>query len=495
MRMSTGHTRVLLTGILPCLAILSLAGCGSSSVTNDAHTDSGSDAPDATDAALDEGPADAGRDAGTTGDNSTGDDGQADLSDMEPLDTGPDVTRWDTTDDHGRDEGLPDIPADGDAGIDDGQPDTPDTFFDSPPDPGDSEDIAECPELDCNIDCPKGFKTDGGGCPTCRCRECGDMQDCFGLADFMCDNPICTSGGDCTCDCGEFADHNYVCPDGTVICMGRCSDSGVTFMHDVEQECPTLCQAGRTIDLQCPDGLFQPWCECRTDDCRPECRNIGTPEEGWYQPCSGEALMLTKCQGHQVFCDKIGSKSEGWYDTAGNRLSWTVCSPAWACRALSDACSSLECSGSEPSGQINCPDGRSSQFCSCTRSGAMECPANPQATCGNHWRGCARAGEFLRTDAWLQCCPGTLRLRPIRDIDGTCVPDDTNPAGSCSECGDGLCESPEDRCNCPEDCLDGLFPGYPGSPCLRDTECPPDLVCGNPSGHSGFCVAGDTRRR
>lgn len=430
------------------------------------------------------GPSDASRDQGTS----------VDASDIIPLDVASDNAIYDLPGDECPDECSLDTHKDGDAENEATDFDVEDSSDVSTDDDGDSQDALDCQDVPCNIECPDGFKIDGNGCRTCRCRECDDLQDCFGLSGFLCDNPVCTPGGDCVCDCRLFADHNYVCPDGTVICMGRCGDSGVTFMHHVEEECPTLCQAGRTIDLQCPGDIFQPWCQCMTNDCRPECRNIGTANEGWYQSCTGEGLILTKCAGHKVFCDKIGSKSEGWYDTAGNRLSWIPCSPSWVCAELSETCTTLECSGAQALGQVNCPDGRSSQFCSCAKSGTMACPANPQATCGNHWRGCVRSGEYIPDDSWLQCCPGTTRLRPVVFAAGRCVNDEANPMGMCTECGDAECESPEDRCNCPEDCLDGEFPGATGSACLRDTECPPGLVCAIPPGQTGSCVAAMTRK-
>jgi hypothetical protein len=260
--------------------------------------------------------------------------------------------------------------------------------------------------------------------------------------------------------------------------MGRCSGAGVTYLQRVEEECPGLCSADETLLVGCPDGQDYEWCTCGTNLCRPVCLNIRTPSEGWYDGCTGELVLASPCAGQAVFCGSIGTKSEGWYDTAGNLVRYDTCKPAKNCAEIADTCPTLECDNTPQTGTVTCPSGMTTDFCSC-ESGTWTCKNYPYSVCGSHWRGCVREGEALADATWLQCCAGTVRLRGVTDDGFACEADQTRPFGSCTACGDGSCVSPEDRCNCPEDCLDGLFPGDTGSECNRNAECPPGHECVN----------------
>ncbi|HPB49987.1 MAG TPA: hypothetical protein PLY68_02305 [Myxococcota bacterium] len=349
-------------------------------------------------------------------------------------------------------------------------------------------DTMECADTECNIVCPSGYRTDPAGCPLCRCRECASAADCADLGGFLCPDPTCTDSGDCVCGCLSFEDLDYGCPDGTIIAFGRCSDAGVTYMKHIEEECPTLCGPSTNIDIGCPDGTNRPWCTCQPTKCRPVCREIGTRSEGWYDPCGGGLIEYAGCRGHAAACVKIGSKSEGWIGTDGSFLGWAVCAPSWSCATIDETCGDTSCHSMDD-GMLVCPDGRSTPFCSCDQ-GLWTCHENPAMTCAGRWRGCVTRTNPLPEDGYLQCCAGLVRLRAVMDSDGTCVTDTERPAGSCSECGDGACETPENRCNCPEDCLDGQFPGSSGSPCLRDTECPWSFSCVGATAGEGVCTPG-----
>ncbi len=87
--------------------------------------------------------------------------------------------------------------------------------------------------------------------------------------------------------------------------------------------------------------------------------------------------------------------------------------------------------------------------------------------CGENYQEdipCKKAGETLILNSDFgtgDCCSGLKKIsNPIRDLSlqDKC-PDPASernivgaPAGICSDCGNGICEDWEDRCNCPVDC-------------------------------------------
>ncbi|MBX7196080.1 MAG: hypothetical protein K1X94_28755 [Sandaracinaceae bacterium] len=68
----------------------------------------------------------------------------------------------------------------------------------------------------------------------------------------------------------------------------------------------------------------------------PSCRNLGTPEAGWYQP-DGTMICAAACGRSSLTCENAGTRSEGWYATpatagcSGSATSglvqWTDCAP------------------------------------------------------------------------------------------------------------------------------------------------------------------------
>jgi len=442
---------------------------------------------------------DSGRQDGLAADTTTTDDGPGDiLSDGSAFDVTTADVHQEVIDDSFTDPGSITDGGRTDAPVDPGHDAITDTVSDATGDsfqdatdtlierPG--LDAAACPDVDCRMECgDAGYKTDELGCPVCRCRECTVNEDCLALGDFLCQTPVCSPEGDCTCDCTDFVDLDYICPDGTVITYGRCSESGITFLNRVEEECPTLCGVDDSLTIGCPDNLDHEWCHCDVDPCRPECRLVGTFSEGWYDGCTDLLIAYDKCAGQEVSCVAIGSKSEAWVDSAGLFLGWDNCAPRWSCDAISDVCPSMICDGTTDPGVLTCPGGSTSEFCTCTLH-QWTCFENPTSVCAGRWRGCAMPLSSFKVGPYFQCCPGLVWLRGVMDNGMGCVTDGCNPSGYCSECGDGACRAPEDRCNCPEDCLSGTFPGYAGSPCRRDTECPPMYECvGNPD-EIGVCT-------
>ena len=71
---------------------------------------------------------------------------------------------------------------------------------------------------------------------------------------------------------------------------------------------------------------------------------------------------------------------------------------------------------------------------------------------------CIPEGEtFLDYPGAPECCDGLTRigLDRVEPVFQLCVPPTGGAdegSGRCTRCGDGLCKSPENKCNCPEDC-------------------------------------------
>lgn len=81
---------------------------------------------------------------------------------------------------------------------------------------------------------------------------------------------------------------------------------------------------------------------------------------------------------------------------------------------------------------------------------------------------CKKAGESVLVS---ECCEGLKEIPPIRIYDDEC--NETGMTGwtyICSDCGNNICESWENKCNCPEDCKESeTLEKCDG--CLYDSRC------------------------
>ena len=172
----------------------------------------------------------------------------------------------------------------------------------------------------------------------------------------------------------------------------------------------------------------------------------------------------------------------------GGLITWAQCATKGDCADLSTVGTTLACTTEDnPPEIIECQDTLAEPFCQC-ESDVWTCANPPTSVCTGHWQGCVAVGEVITSpEDYRQCCPGLVRLQPVNDNDGTCVNDGTS--GTCTACGNGTCDAAENRCNCPEDCMTGDFPGSAGSVCLRDLECPPEYGClWEDNADSGICT-------
>lgn len=94
---------------------------------------------------------------------------------------------------------------------------------------------------------------------------------------------------------------------------------------------------------------------------------------------------------------------------------------------------------------------------------SIDCPA--QMKCENNACvdvGCVEVGGMIpgaispeyRERMATECCVGLERIGYFKNYNADCNPVLLvgGPAGVCSDCGNGICEEWESKCNCPEDC-------------------------------------------
>lgn len=120
----------------------------------------------------------------------------------------------------------------------------------------------------------------------------------------------------------------------------------------------------------------------------------------------------------------------------------------------------------------SCPAGEKDQSCvpqclpkKCTDIVADKCPTqycavmtdcSKQKICQFQMPGeNAKCGNLAYAGQDVECCPGLVRRCGINFLDGSCDMEGKNSIYNlpiCIPCGDGICGSFENHCNCPEDC-------------------------------------------
>jgi hypothetical protein len=190
----------------------------------------------------------------------------------------------------------------------------------------------------------------------------------------------------------------YTCPGGADVPWCACTTLGVRCVEHPEYRCPGLCDPDALTTWTCPGGTQVKWCSCAAPACTPECRNAGTPEEGWYDSCSGGKIKVEPCAGCGVACGAIGSKSEGWGSSCSGLIAWAQCAPTRDCVKSPEAlCPSLDCT--TETATYECPNGVAVPFCHCQPACPPSCGGigTPQ----EGWYDCA--GAFLKADACKGC--------------------------------------------------------------------------------------------
>ena len=106
-------------------------------------------------------------------------------------------------------------------------------------------------------------------------------------------------------------------PDGGNACVnagGRC-------VALVPSACPAPGHVGDATMYGCGPGLGVECCLPAATSTAPVCMNVGTAQEGWYEP-DGTAIcvlgMTPGCAGITARCQHVGTAQQGWYATSGH---------------------------------------------------------------------------------------------------------------------------------------------------------------------------------
>jgi hypothetical protein len=106
-------------------------------------------------------------------------------------------------------------------------------------------------------------------------------------------------------------------PDGGNACVnagGRC-------VALVPSACPAPGHVGDATMYSCGPGLGTECCLPAATSTAPVCMNVGTAQEGWYQPDGTVICVLGTtpgCAGITARCQHVGTAQQGWYATSGH---------------------------------------------------------------------------------------------------------------------------------------------------------------------------------
>jgi len=284
---------------------------------------------------------------------------------------------------------------------------------------------AGCPEVTCDLYCPRGFVRDEGGCEVCSCQE------------------GCTS--DAECAPGEYcvAPPPVGCPPGQR-CFGTC------------EPLPATCSS----NADCREGE---WCNKPVPVCSPD----------------------SACPDLRGRCEAI---PEGWCNSAADCAPGQVCELVASCTALGcwqpalGQCRAASCENGEscPPGEVCMPDPRHpcapGDYCAapmvclptCEGLSPEDCRSRPDC------RAEYKPTMDLPVEDSFRCVPATPC--PAVDCDLWCPFGYQVDANGCQLCA---CRPDEVGCFTDEECA-------PGQRCVFETDgdsyCPPGVWCMPPSG-------------
>jgi hypothetical protein len=274
------------------------------------------------------------------------------------------------------------------------------------------------------------------------CAENGWYGD--GVCDDFCLDPDPDCDGGCHAQGGKFEDMN---PEGK--CCPGLKPVQDQFYDTVAQMCLNY-RCPCFVCINCGDGVCdegENQCTC-PDDC-PACLQEGKGFEDFNTE--------GKC------CGSLVPVPDASYNDVTGECEASRC-PCFVCTACGDGVCGLA------ENQCNCPE---DCLDSCVGEGQGFEDFNIEGKCCD---GLVPVPEMTLNTEWLEC-------------EGTRC-----PCFVCTSCGDDLCGSGENPCNCPEDCAEkcGGFAGLPcpdGKVCIDDPtdSCYPDA---GGADCMGICVEG-----
>ena len=209
---------------------------------------------------------------------------------------------------------------------------------------------------------------------------------------------------------GETAYPSYslICCDGTKLSTNYMIGS---------TECISLPDS--KICLDCGNGICEDWenrCSC-PDDCDP---NGCIARGGTLYPNDGNLCCRGLKAEPNYLWDESGECTEvTGVDMEGATVQELIC---------------VRC------GNGGCEEGENPCICSDCKDDIF------------HGGDCVDFGEMAYASEGLKCCDGKELLPPYEiESSGNCVRAGYDPR-ICLNCGDGICEDPENRCSCPDDC-------------------------------------------
>jgi Chlamydia polymorphic membrane protein (Chlamydia_PMP) repeat len=331
---------------------------------------------------------------------------------------------------------------------------------------------------------------DGNACTAndiCSAGSCTgtplDCDDGIACTSDSCSQGLCVNDAS-TCECTTNPDCNDGSPCTFDMCnSGTCAHINVTGSCDDGDACTTndTCSSGSCtgISLDCDDGVA-----CTVDSCNfGVCVNDATAcgcsasdcDDGIA--CTVDSCVGGTCRNDSTACDCAIDKD--CFDA--NRCTVDLCGSDRMCynETLAECCGNGICEKGEDS-------------CNCS----ADCADSPSAICGNNV--CeAGDGEDCVTcpddcnglqDGLIQnrfCCGGGGGYNAISCNDRRCYDRSvscTDDSVSESCCGDGICDSYESGCFCPEDCGPPIPFETAGVTCKDgiDNDCDGLLDCDDP---------------
>ncbi len=431
----------------------------------------------------------------------------------------------------------------------------------------DNTDTVQCEPVTCALYCPLGFAKDADGCPVCSCVACELDSQCQALLPD-CPTPVCAGDFDCACDCTTTPATTLECKNGESVPLCNCTPFGFACVQDAHLQCAESCKPGDNWLMPCGDLVVdEQLCTCEIPACSVECNTNNTP--AWLDTCTGALVLEAACAGCKAYCGHPGTAEEGWYNGCNHELIvLQKCAPAVDCVFGGVGCKDTAC----PLGQetiFTCPDSSEVQMCACKPLCMPTCqnmgsaleglydPCTGQQLVPGKCSNCVVTCDYIGSKSegwyssctgligWDNCSQGTWECNPdvfdlctkntpcteqshfltneVSDFgiccagltlvadgafpkDVQCGPAGDSGTGWCIYCGDGVCDEHEAYCNCPMDCPEEpsdcdpiaqtgcgaeqchLVDWVPmcgpegsaglGSKCDGETHCGPGLACG-----------------
>ncbi len=365
------------------------------------------------------------------------------------------------------------------------------------------------------------------GAPHMDCK--GDFACVDGYCKWTCESTQCSANDDCPP--GQYCRFEMQSPDGSNQMTGTCQDNpdgkcakdadcakgekcvlGICPMYvgaPCFGECKPAQHEGCKSDKDCGDGEFCEFpegqcggtgkCTKRNETCielySPVC---GCDNKTYGNACFAEAAGQSiaykgkckapeKCQADKdcpagQYCDRMTRQGDDGSGSGPSGENYGVCKPNPEGKCVKDAdcakdekcvlgpcpmCPNCPCFGEcQPASPSKCKqdsDCKPGQFC------------NKDNQCEDY--PCIGEGGNGVVYPWsAKCCAGLQSISCAKPgKDGTC--EACTGAFFCTKCGDGICKSPENECNCPEDCAKTQG-------CKSDEDCPDGQYCGFKSSDS-----------